>query len=70
MICGLLLSIMIVYSITTIIVDGSIFDTVKDFFLNKKMYLINKLLNCPLCLSFWIGLFTQQGKYGDDRERA
>lgn len=57
MICGLLLSIMIVYSITTIIVDGSIFFNIKEFFLNKKMHQIYKLLNCPLCLSFWVGLF-------------
>ena len=44
---------MVAENITHIFQRGSIFKAARDFFLNKSD-LIHDLLNCALCLSFWV----------------
>jgi hypothetical protein len=47
-----------VFGLTKIINSGSIFDPVKNYLQSKNNKFLNfilKLVNCPLCLSFWIG---------------
>ena len=60
-----ILSVLLVYGITNIIVRGSILDSAKDQletaivntkgFLKKFLTMILKLSNCPMCTGFWIG---------------
>lgn len=61
----LILSILLVYGITNIIVRGSIFDSSKDkledvivngnAFFRKMSSITLKLSNCPMCAGFWVG---------------
>lgn len=44
------------YAITTIIIDGKIFKFFRDF-LQKKSTFLHNLFTCPMCLSFWVGVF-------------
>lgn len=50
----LVIFLLIVYGITNIIVNESIFDKFVDSF--KDYEKIYQLLNCPTCLSFYIGV--------------
>jgi len=62
-----LISILLVYGVTNIIVQGSIFDGFKDWFTEKTILkkpgiikgLMEKfiaLINCPMCTGFWVGV--------------
>jgi len=58
----LLISTLLVYGITNIIVNGSIFDILKkklkDAAVTRDSYLLEMLytlVNCPMCSGFWIG---------------
>lgn len=50
---NILISILTVYGITKIITSGTIFDSLKS----KLNNFFQTLLNCPLCTSFWVGVF-------------
>lgn len=43
------------YGLTTILVQSKIFKPVRTFF---KDTIIGNLLNCMMCTSFWVGLFS------------
>ena len=41
---------------------GSIFNTPRDYLCSKSK-ILNKLLNCSLCLGFWCGVFVSIFNY-------
>lgn len=45
------------WCITTVIVNGSIFDNIKNYLLVKAPF-FHKLLTCVMCTGFWIGLIV------------
>ncbi len=48
--------ILISYGITQIIVYGEIFDPLRQFLKNKSEW-FGKLVSCPMCTGFWVGVF-------------
>lgn len=44
------------WAITSIFVNGSIFDKFRNYLIVKHPFL-GKLFSCTMCLGFWIGLF-------------
>lgn len=64
-----LISILVVYGLTNIIVQGSIFNGVKEWLTEKAItrnpgfikWGLEKfitLINCPMCTGFWVGVFV------------
>lgn len=49
-----LILIFTAWSVTSIVVNGSIFDGVRNYFLVKSPF-FGKLLSCVMCLSVWVG---------------
>ena len=45
----------IAYSITNVLVFGSIFKSWRDFWDKKSPEFFGKLFSCPMCLSVWVG---------------
>jgi hypothetical protein len=41
--------------ITVILVSSDIIEPVRDF-VSSRSNLLGKLINCPMCLGFWVGL--------------
>lgn len=64
----ILLSLIVVYGIVNILINGSILNSFRDYILQKaatsnnkvKFLLIkfHKLLSCVMCSSFWVGLLV------------
>jgi hypothetical protein len=63
----LLIAILVAYGITNIVVQGSIFYSLREWFgkktaqngrLSKVYGNIYKLLNCPMCFGFWAGVLV------------
>lgn len=52
---NLLLFIMTSVGITNIIVNGSIFEPIRQFIENKSSFL-GDMLQCPMCTGFWVGM--------------
>lgn len=50
----LLIYIFISYGITTIVTQGDIFSSLRDW-LYKKSNFIHSIFTCPLCFSTWLG---------------
>jgi hypothetical protein len=46
--------IIMAYGMSSIIVWGSIFEPIREFF-NKKIPFLYKLVSCMLCTSTWVG---------------
>jgi hypothetical protein len=46
--------------ITVILVSSDIIEPVRDFISSKSNFL-GKLINCPMCLGFWVGLIASVG---------
>jgi len=46
----------IAYGMTTIIVYGSIFNTLREW-IKKHIKFLGELVSCPLCTSTWVGFF-------------
>lgn len=59
---NLILTIIIVEAITEIITDSEICRPIREFFFNRKKYIIFKfihnLLDCGYCTSVWVGWFV------------
>lgn len=55
------------WCVSTILVNGSIFDGLKNYFLIKSP-IFAKLLDCIMCTSFWVGgiIFWSLIPYGFD----
>jgi hypothetical protein len=62
-----IIAILVVYGITNIVTQGSIFYNMREWFGTKtaengkysKVYgSIYKLINCPMCFGFWVGIFV------------
>jgi hypothetical protein len=58
----LLISILLAYGITNIIVNGSIFEAFRNWFAHRadkwifeKIY---QLISCMMCMGFWVGAFV------------
>jgi hypothetical protein len=45
---------LLAYGITNIVVYGSIFESLRNWF-SRNISFIGKLINCPLCFSTWVG---------------
>lgn len=45
-----------VYGITNIVIFGSIFESMRNFFNKFSPKFFGKLFSCPMCLSFWVGV--------------
>lgn len=45
----------IAYSITNVLVFGSIFQSSREFWDKKSPEFFGKLFSCPMCLSVWVG---------------
>lgn len=45
------------YGISNIIVFGSIFEGLRNFFDKKNPGFFGKLVKCMMCTSFWVGFF-------------
>lgn len=52
----ILIYILIVYSIVNIIVYEDVFKSVVNII--KKYKVISKIISCPTCLSFWVGMIV------------
>ena len=52
----LLFWILAAYGMTTIIVYGSIFESLRDWIISKSTF-FGKLITCVLCTSTWVGFF-------------
>jgi hypothetical protein len=52
---SVLIWILACYGMTTIIVSSVLFEPVRKALENIK--LLNKLVNCMLCMGFWVGVF-------------
>lgn len=51
----------VLYQITTIIVDSTLFDIIKSPFRNNKyLGLLSHLLDCFLCTSVWVGFVLSE----------
>lgn len=61
----LLLWLASIYGITQIIVDASIFEPVRNFFLSRKGFLnwFGSLVDCFLCTSVWVSAFASLTLY-------
>ncbi|MEW5675557.1 hypothetical protein ABGT15_04530 [Flavobacterium enshiense] len=46
---------LIAYGITNILVYGSIFQSLRDFLMKVNPKFLGKLLECPMCTSYWVG---------------
>jgi hypothetical protein len=64
---SLLIAILVTYGITNIVTQGSIFYSFRNWFAEKtaqpgkfsKVYgWFHKLINCPMCFGFWVGIFV------------
>jgi len=44
------------WAVTSTVVNGSIFNGIRNYFLVKKP-MIGKLFSCVRCLGFWVGVF-------------
>mgnify|MGYP001145266099 CR=1 FL=1 len=66
---GLILSILVVYGIVNILVNGAILQGFKNFIMGKaatakskvaKSFFVqlHKLMNCVMCSAFWVGLIV------------
>jgi hypothetical protein len=62
---NLILAILVCYGITNIVTQGSIFYSFREWFatqtakggkLSKVYGSVYKLINCPMCFGFWVGL--------------
>lgn len=49
--------ILFLYGVTVIIVKSLLFKPVREFF-KDKIFFLYKLLNCMLCVPFWVSLLT------------
>lgn len=63
----LLIAILVAYGVTNIVTQGSIFYSFREWFgtsmvsSNRLKWLygkIYKLLNCPMCFGFWVGILV------------
>jgi len=52
---GLIIFYIGCYGLTTLIVQSKIFKPLRDYFSNGFFH---NLLNCMMCTSFWVGLFS------------
>lgn len=50
-----IISILITWGIVNICVQGSIFDPLKNILQTINFTWLLKLMNCPMCLGFWVG---------------
>lgn len=53
---SLLFWILAGYGMTTIIVYGSIFESLRDWVISKSKF-FGKLITCMMCTSWWVGAF-------------
>ena len=53
---GIFLWIMTAYGMSNIIVNGSIFDGVREYIISKSSF-FGDLISCMMCTSFWVGIF-------------
>jgi hypothetical protein len=53
---AILLTALIGWSITNLLVNGSIFNPIRNYFL-VKLPIFSKLLTCMQCSGFWVGIF-------------
>lgn len=51
----LFIFIMISVSVTNILVNSELFDSIRERIGQKSLYL-QKLLSCMMCLGFWVGI--------------
>ena len=52
----ILIMLFLGWSLTNILVNGSILDKIRDYSL-VKIRPLGKLLSCVMCSGFWVGLF-------------
>ena len=51
----IILFIFLTYGITNILIFGSVFRPIRDFFVKHSPKILGKLSTCPMCLSTWVG---------------
>jgi len=52
----LVLFILVCYGATNIIVYGSLFEKLRNFFVKINPSFIGKLFTCSVCMGFWVGV--------------
>jgi hypothetical protein len=52
---NIILFLLTAYGITNIIIFGSIFEGMRNFFIRINPSFLGKLVTCPLCSSTWVG---------------
>lgn len=55
---NLIIWLLYIAGITIIITQSSIFKPIRDDFNEINPAILGKLVSCPLCLGFWVGLFS------------
>lgn len=60
---GLLIFILLSYSISNIIVFGSILEGFRNFWVRVNPSFFGKLFNCMMCTPFYVGLGLSVGSY-------
>lgn len=61
----MVLDIIFVLSIKFFVFDFVNFKPIRDNLLKLQNYFISKLLKCPFCQGFWLGLITHSLKYNE-----
>ena len=59
----LILIILVTYSISNIVVFGSIFESLRDYTMAFSPNFFGKLLTCMMCTPFWVGFFLSLGSF-------
>jgi len=56
MLIEMIIFIIICFGLTNIIIWGSIFDSIRDTIMKSKYETLKKLIACPMCVGFWVGI--------------
>lgn len=54
---GILIFLFLSYGITNMLVFGNIFESLRFWFNKISPKFLGKLIQCPMCLSMWVGMF-------------